>query len=52
MVNLRKERIAARSYNKLKLKKYEPFKITKKIHNNTYVVDLPSDMAMPKYLMW
>ena len=48
IVYLRRERISAGAYIKLKSMKYEPFKIVKKISDNTYVVDLPSDMAMSK----
>ena len=32
----------------MKLKKYGPFKIVKKINYNTYVVDLPNNMVMSK----
>ena len=48
MVYLRKERIHDESYNKLKLRKYGPFRIVRKINNNAYVVDLPSNMQCPK----
>ena len=51
MVYLRRE-VLAGADNELKSKKFESFKIVKKISDNAYVVDLPSDMAISGHSMW
>jgi hypothetical protein len=46
MAHLQKNRFPAGTYGRLKSRKYVPFRVKRKINDNTYVVELPEDMSI------
>ena len=46
MVHLKMSRFPLGKYDKLKHKKIGPYQILQKIGDNTYILDLPSDIGI------
>ena len=49
LIRLKQEQFFSRSFTKLHARKASPFRITKKLGTNAYVIDLPSDFGISPF---